>query len=98
MDYKKLHDSDPANYFSKMNEELAELQVAVHHYRDDKIDYDTLIGEIADVKLQTEKLMRWLSDFNQETYNSIFIHVDDELKLKRANLEKLIDELPETNC
>jgi len=93
MDFKKLHDSNPDKYFLKICEELSELQTAILHYCDGKIEYDSVVEEIADVSIQIEKLMRWLGDFNSKTYNMVFDQVNELEQEKYKKLEEIIEEM-----
>ena len=53
----RLKVDGPAVYHEKIYEELFELGQAITHFRLDKVGYDELAEEIADVYMQMEKLL-----------------------------------------
>ena len=67
--FQDLYQQDGVEkYTAKIVEELAELQVAVHHYNDNKIHIKELADEIADVHIQLNKLIQ-LSIELEDEYN-----------------------------
>lgn len=85
MNYQKLIDKFGIDeYYMKVLEELAELSVAVTHFRLGKCTEVDLATEIADVIIQTEKL----SALNN---CDMFKLVLDQYVLKKNNLRKIID-------
>lgn len=91
MNYKKLYEHDEQNYFLKICEELSELQAAILHYRDNKIEYESVIEEIADVVIQIDKTMHWLAGFDDETYDLVYEHIGEIQKEKLSNLDAIIN-------
>lgn len=79
--YKKLYDQDQSLYFSKICEELAELQVAILHYRDGKAEYSQVVEELADVIIQYDKIVAFISGFGK---------VEEDLTI--ANILKIREE------
>ena len=76
-----LHYDSREAYLAKVHEELAELQVAIHHFEADKISIYDLIKEIADVEFQLEKLKylyrsRAIDDVMESHKEEIYNHID----------------------
>lgn len=84
--YKKIINHYGANpQFDKLEEELAELLLAVKHYRAGKATYEALISEIADVDIMIEQA-RMLFQINDELYYKIKRY-KKERTLKRISNE-----------
>lgn len=81
-DYKNLFKKDKYGYILKICEEFGELLQAATHYFDKKATEDDLIEEIADVKIQLEKL-------------EIFVNpkkLEEMIKKKKKHLKNIIYE------
>lgn len=76
-----------------MCEELAELQVAVLHYRDNKNTIGDVIEEIADVQIQIHKIAVWLGEFNYVGIDEVYDKIESVEYEKSYQLEKIIDKL-----
>lgn len=90
MNFKKLYLHDKNYYFLKICEELSELQTAALHYKDNKILVDEVIEEIADATIQLDKLLAWLSGFDDETHEILLQNVKNKIEEKLENLDAII--------
>jgi len=86
MNYQKLIDKFGIDeYYMKVLEELAELSVAVTHYRLNKCSKEDLATEIADVIIQTEKLCAL---DNSDMFKLVLEHYQK----KKINLKRIVGE------
>ena len=76
------------NQINKALEELAELSLALHHYKDGKVKEEAVVDEIADVKIMIEQLS---IIFGVDTVN-----VRETKKLLK--LKKIITDYKERNA
>lgn len=88
--YKKLLVKYDDRYFLKVCEELAEFQTALLHYNDGKVTLDDVVEEIADVYIQLEKTMYWLSINEGKEVLEIEELIKDEYNVKSNNLKNFL--------
>lgn len=88
--YKKLLIKYSDAYFLKICEELAEFQTALLHYNDGKVKLDDVIEEIADVYIQLEKTVYWLSVNEGKSLENINQLVLKEYENKLDGLQNYI--------
>lgn len=93
MDYKELHRKDGDFYFIKICEELSELQTAILHYKQGKINAEDVIEEVADVIIQLDKVCAYLGDFDRFKTWHIEKKVSEVKDAKQLDLEKYILDL-----
>lgn len=93
MEYIDLYAKDGDFYFLKMCEELSELQTAILHYRQGKVELDNVIEEVADVIIQLDKICAYLGEFNKYKTWNVEKLVADMKDQKSRQLRDYINEL-----
>ena len=85
-DYEKLYEKDKGHYLLKICEEFAELQQALLHWHEGKLEPQEVFKEYVDVLLQLLKIKYILigfdgeldSEFNEKT-NDLFNQIESNL-------------------
>jgi NTP pyrophosphatase (non-canonical NTP hydrolase) len=93
-DFIKLYKDNPHAYILKITEELSELASAICHHFDDKNNMIDVFEEVADVRLQLDKItfyMMYKWGFSESEVDDI---VSNILNKKETNLKGFIDVLP----
>lgn len=93
MNYGKLYEKDGEFYFIKICEELSELQTAILHHRQKKVNANQVIEEIADVIIQLDKICSYLGDFDKFKTWNVEKLVADMKDQKSRQLREYISEL-----
>jgi hypothetical protein len=92
-DFIKLFKHNPHAYMLKVCEELAELSAVTCHHFDDKVNIEDLFEEMADVRLQLDKLTHYTCYKWGFSENEVDEIVSNILNKKETNLKGLIDAL-----
>lgn len=90
---RDLFDNCANTYLSKIHEELSELQVAIHHFRDQKVGVNDVLSEVADATIQIRKLMFYLSEFNDDKEIGVRFMFEKALDRKNKDLQRIIDRI-----
>lgn len=90
MQFDKLYEKDGDHYFVKICEELGELQTAFLHYTQDKASLPDVIEEIADVQIQIDKIVAYVSKFDHFKAWHTEKHIAEKKEIKMNELKQYI--------
>lgn len=89
--YFQLFAKDGEFYFTKICEELSELQTAILHFRQGKVHNEDVLEEVSDVLIQVEKIVAYLAKF--DTYQCFLLEkkINEIKEIKTEQLEKYVE-------
>lgn len=91
--YKSLFQKDQ-DYHLRVCEELFELgQAHCHFKKGEKKDVNSVLGEVADVLIQLEKIVAYVSKFDSQQMSSNISKIDSYKTMKLLELGKKASEL-----
>lgn len=86
---KRLYNLGEMQFTSKICEELSELQTAYLHFKDNKVDVDSVIEEIADVMIQLDKVVYEISKFKDMEIAMTKYKINEQLYKKIDHIKEL---------
>jgi hypothetical protein len=89
-DLKFLYAHDKEKYNRKCLEEIFELGQAYAHFLEGKVEAYQVIEEIADMRLQTDKMLANLIGFDKDRFISQHIQLGREKDAKEQYLKQII--------